>query len=257
MSYPKRGGRARAFVCACVGFCCLIPAATPADNGNPTNTAQRVRDDKSAMVSLAFQVVQQLQSQQQTNLQAIAEIRRQMDRSTRRMITSVSVLAGLIAITAVGLGIGMVLLCRQQHRQFRLVTGQLGSRARPGLDAADWFSNGATAAVKRWLCKGQILLDQKEATEALACFNEALTLSPDLVDVHLGKGYALAQLARWEEALACFDRALAIDSRCLEAFVGKGDIFNRLERYEEALACFDRATRLQPITSAVAESVSS
>ncbi|MBI3664729.1 MAG: tetratricopeptide repeat protein [Acidobacteria bacterium] len=58
---------------------------------------------------------------------------------------------------------------------------------------------------------GTLLLDERDASGALAEFEEALRLQPASVDAHSNRGTALYLLARWEEAEAEFLRALELD----------------------------------------------
>lgn len=242
-TYRNRGGRAWAGVVACMG---LLFFATDGSLGQ-TNSTSRARDDKSAVVNLAIQLVQQLQAQQQTNLHAMAEIKQQAEASTMRTAESVSSLRRLILLTATSLAIGLLLLLLYEQRQFRTLRQRLlmGTIV-PTLNTARPTPKETAALVAQLVRQGQTLLEQKQAMEALAAFNEALALDPSNPEPHARKGLALEQLGRLEDALASFDNALTIDPGYAEAWVGKGDVFNRLERYEDALVCFDRATRLQP-----------
>jgi tetratricopeptide (TPR) repeat protein len=47
---------------------------------------------------------------------------------------------------------------------------------------------------------------------------------------------------RLEEALACYEQVLSLDASLTEAYVGKGRVLNQLERYREALDCFEQAS---------------
>ena len=60
--------------------------------------------------------------------------------------------------------------------------------------------------------KGIDLYELERHEEAIACFDEAIRLDPELSDVHYNKGIALHVLDRHEEAIACFDEAIKSDS---------------------------------------------
>lgn len=191
----------------------------------PNNTA-RYRDDKSAVVNLAFQAVQQLQAQQQTSLQATAEVAKSVASLRRLMLWMGGALAA-----------GMLALVFYERR----LVNALQQRALPRLP-----SPGAAAIVPQLLARGWALLSHKEAAAALARFDEALALEAGNAEVYVKRGLALEQLGRLDDALASFDHALALNASLADAYAGKGDVLNRLERYQEALACFDQAARLQP-----------
>lgn len=250
--YRNRGGTALADVLVCAGILFLAPGLFSAQT-NGLNNSTRARDDKSAMVNLALQVVQQLQAQQQTNLHAIAEIKQQAEVSTLRTAESMSSLRRLILLSASILAVGMILLLLYEQRQFRSLRQRLMIRTTvPAMSTSRSTGAGTAVPVAQLLAKGQVLLHRKQVAEALSIFSEVIALDPDFPQAHIKKGIALEQLGRLEDALASFDHALMLDPGCAEAHVGKGDVFNRLERYEEALACFEQATRLQPKAALVA-----
>ncbi len=109
-------------------------------------------------------------------------------------------------------------------------------------------SNGATASqshVALLLAKGQSLLSLDKASEALACYDEILTLEPNHPEALVKKGLALEQMRQIDDALICYDRAIAADGSLTIAYLQKGGLFNRLERYDEALQCYEQALRTQ------------
>jgi len=57
---------------------------------------------------------------------------------------------------------------------------------------------------------GARLLEQREASEALACLDRAIQLQPDTASHHYNRGNALLQLQRWSDALTCYRRSLAL-----------------------------------------------
>jgi tetratricopeptide (TPR) repeat protein len=95
------------------------------------------------------------------------------------------------------------------------------------------------------LGKGQSLLNLDKAEEALACFDEALTVDPAQTDALLKKAAALERLRKLPEALECYDRAIAADSSLIIAYLSKGGLYNRMEKFEEALGCYEKALKAQ------------
>jgi tetratricopeptide (TPR) repeat protein len=95
------------------------------------------------------------------------------------------------------------------------------------------------------LGKGQTQLNLGNNEEALACFEEALTLDPANIEALLKKGTVLERLQRMEEAIDTYDRAIAVDNSKTTAYLLKGGVFNRMKRYPEALECYDEALRAQ------------
>jgi tetratricopeptide (TPR) repeat protein len=95
------------------------------------------------------------------------------------------------------------------------------------------------------LGKGQSLLNLDQNEEAVACFDQALSLDANHPDALVKKGAALERLRKLDEALACYDRAIAADGSLTVAYLHKGGIFNRMERFSEALECYEQALRTQ------------
>ena len=93
--------------------------------------------------------------------------------------------------------------------------------------------------------QGQSLLTQDQAEQAVACFDEALTLAPANPELLVKKGDALEKLRRTKEALECYDRALALDDSLTIAYLHKGGLLNRVERFDEAMHCYEQALRTQ------------
>jgi tetratricopeptide (TPR) repeat protein len=93
--------------------------------------------------------------------------------------------------------------------------------------------------------KGQSLLSLDKIEEAVACFDEILTLDPKHAETLVKKGEALERLRRADEAVRCYDAAINADASLTIAYLHKGGLFNRMERYEEALKCYEQALRTQ------------
>ncbi len=107
-------------------------------------------------------------------------------------------------------------------------------------------SNGVLALIAR----GETLLSDGDAEQAMACFDEALTLEPSNPDLFLKKGAALEALRRMPEALETYDRAIATNPSMTVAYLYKGGVLNRLQRFTEAMECYERALRTHPKNTA-------
>jgi tetratricopeptide (TPR) repeat protein len=119
------------------------------------------------------------------------------------------------------------------------------------------FTNGFHAAVEtikkeavsvdvvNLLNKGQSLLNDEKAEEALACFDEALTTEPNHAEGLVKKGNALEKLRKFEEAIDCYNKAIVADNAMTIAYLHKGGLFNRMERFTEALECYEKALQTQ------------
>jgi tetratricopeptide (TPR) repeat protein len=247
IAFSYRGGRYCAGLLACTVVVFFYPSIAPAATNGVDTTLSRSRDEKSALASLALQLVGQIQSQQQATLQAVEESQRQVETSTRQNAESIRSLLNRLRI-AIGVGIlltgGLVavlfyvraLLQSVRHRPRPF--DPLASTPPPG--------NAIAARLTSLLAAGDALLDLKQPARALVCFDEVLALDDRNARACVKRGTALEQLGRLDEALVCYDQAIALDASLTDAYVGKGSVYNRLERYGEALEYYEKAARLQP-----------
>ncbi len=59
--------------------------------------------------------------------------------------------------------------------------------------------------------KGTELLGQNRIDDAIICFDKALKINPELIELWINKGVCLIKKRRNNEALECYDRALEIN----------------------------------------------
>ncbi|MGB3789787.1 MAG: CHAT domain-containing tetratricopeptide repeat protein [Phormidesmis sp.] len=81
---------------------------------------------------------------------------------------------------------------------------------------------------------------------AIAAYDAALSIKPDLYKVVSNKGAVLTSLGQFEDALMAFDAALNIKTNYREAFNNKGVALNDLGRFEDAITAFDTALNIKP-----------
>jgi serine/threonine protein kinase len=105
---------------------------------------------------------------------------------------------------------------------------------------------GAELDAVEWSNKGVSLSHLQRYAEAIACYEQALELNPELKEAWNNKGMALTALQRYPEALECFERALALDPSFALARNNKGRTFEYLGRRSEALTCYGHALALDP-----------
>src|SRR5260370_28449611 len=99
---------------------------------------------------------------------------------------------------------------------------------------------------EQWLEEGKVLMFHAPIRyeEALAAFEQAISLDPNSGLAYRMKGRALHALRRHEEALAVFEQALHLDPTSVEAADGKATSLTSLHRDEEALASYAHVIRL-------------
>ncbi|TRU61261.1 MAG: tetratricopeptide repeat protein [Microcystis aeruginosa Ma_QC_Ch_20071001_M135] len=97
-----------------------------------------------------------------------------------------------------------------------------------------------------WHNRGIALDDLGRYEEAIASFDRALEIKPDDHQAWNGRGIALGNLGRYEQAIASCDRALEIKPDDHKAWNGRGIALDNLGRYEEAVASYDQALEIKP-----------
>ena len=81
---------------------------------------------------------------------------------------------------------------------------------------------------------------------AIADFDEAIRLNPDLVKAYNNRGISQARLGQHEAAIADFDEAIRLKSDDAMAYYNRGLAKENLGQYEAAIADFDEAIRFKP-----------
>ncbi|NMF82696.1 CHAT domain-containing protein [Nodosilinea sp. P-1105] len=97
-----------------------------------------------------------------------------------------------------------------------------------------------------WSIRGLTLYRLGRYEKALASCNQAISLQPDLAMAWGNRGLTLKYLGRYEEALASIDQVISLQPDEAQAWNIRGDTLYNLERYEEALASFDQVIVLRP-----------
>ena len=110
---------------------------------------------------------------------------------------------------------------------------------------------GPEARRKRWKAaayhnrgNAKGVLGRRE--EAIADYDEALRIDPQLAAAYYNRGNAKGVLGRYEEAIADYDEALRIDPQLATAYCNRGNVKGLLGRHEEAIADYDEALRIDP-----------
>jgi predicted O-linked N-acetylglucosamine transferase (SPINDLY family) len=89
--------------------------------------------------------------------------------------------------------------------------------------------------------RGLALMELGRHAEALAAFDQALTLAPGLTAAHSGRGAALRALGRRQEALAAYQNA----SADFDTLAGLGGLLHDMERYPQAVSVYDGALAIR------------
>lgn len=108
-------------------------------------------------------------------------------------------------------------------------------------------SNSATVSdAEFWVNQGVTLYELGRYEEALAKFDQAISLCIDCYEAWQEKSSLLRKLARYEEALTSSNHAISIKFNDYTLWYNRGNIFGDLSRYEESLVSYDQALYFQP-----------
>jgi tetratricopeptide (TPR) repeat protein len=93
---------------------------------------------------------------------------------------------------------------------------------------------------------GDYFLYAKKAQEALAQYDDALALMPNMASAHYYRGRALVDLKRQDEALAAYDKALTFRPRYLNVYIFRAQLYLMRKAHDLAHADLDRADSIDP-----------
>jgi tetratricopeptide (TPR) repeat protein len=90
--------------------------------------------------------------------------------------------------------------------------------------------------------------DKKEEhlEQALMASKKAINLDPDLPEVHVSFGFALAQDNQFEEAVKEFEKAIQLNQNFFPAYYAYARICRSNGKHEQAAKLFEKASRLRP-----------
>ena len=64
---------------------------------------------------------------------------------------------------------------------------------------------------ERWINRGNDYLKSEKFTDALECFQAAISVNPNNAVAWFKKGYVLHEQEKYDEALPCYDKAMILD----------------------------------------------
>ena len=91
----------------------------------------------------------------------------------------------------------------------------------------------------------QALVKQEKWQEAIAAYQQALTITPNWVEVQRELGDLFLKLERWDEAVQVYEIAIGLRSDT-EVYHNLGDALLKLQCWEDAIAAYQKAIELNP-----------
>jgi serine/threonine protein kinase len=96
------------------------------------------------------------------------------------------------------------------------------------------------------LDEANTLRENGQYEEALAAYNEAIALNPDLAEAYWGRCHSLNELGQPTEATVACNDALALKPNYAAAIWGKANALRQQDRIIEALRLYEQATNRNP-----------
>jgi tetratricopeptide (TPR) repeat protein len=97
-----------------------------------------------------------------------------------------------------------------------------------------------------WHNRGSALAHLGRLEEALASYNKAIELNPSDPQAWNDRAYALFNLRRWEEAILCWDKVVELQPNSCESWYNRGIALENWGRLESAIASYNKALEINP-----------
>jgi tetratricopeptide (TPR) repeat protein len=95
-----------------------------------------------------------------------------------------------------------------------------------------------------YLHKGNVLLELRQFSTALECFDQVIALQPDHFFAYNNRGNALKELNRLDEAYCSYEFAIKLNPDYAETYCNCGNALNDMQRFDEARQHFQQAIAL-------------
>ncbi|WP_319421947.1 tetratricopeptide repeat protein [Pleurocapsa sp. FMAR1] len=100
--------------------------------------------------------------------------------------------------------------------------------------------------IESWFDLGLKQVSAGEFTKAIASWEKALQINPNLSEAWHNRGSALGRLGDYESAIASFQNALTIDPNNYQAWNDRAHALYQLEYWSEAIISWNNALKLMP-----------
>jgi len=94
--------------------------------------------------------------------------------------------------------------------------------------------------------QGDACFFENRYEDAIAAYNLALQIQPDLADTWNNRGVVLTRMQRYPEAIASYEQATKIRPNYPDAWNNRGVVLLELQKYPEAIACYEKAIQAKP-----------
>jgi tetratricopeptide (TPR) repeat protein len=94
--------------------------------------------------------------------------------------------------------------------------------------------------------QGDACFFENRYEDAIAAYNQALQIQPDLADTWNNRGVVLTRMQKYPEAIASYEQATTIRPNYPDAWNNRGVVLLELQQYPDAIACYEQAIQAKP-----------
>lgn len=94
--------------------------------------------------------------------------------------------------------------------------------------------------------QGDACFFENRYEDAIAAYDRALQIQPDLADTWNNRGVVLTRMQRYPEAIASYEQATTIRPNYPDAWNNRGVVLLELQKYPEAIGCYEQAIQAKP-----------
>lgn len=98
----------------------------------------------------------------------------------------------------------------------------------------------------QWFNQGNQRLKNQRYDDAIAAYDKAIHLNPNLYQSWYNRGLCLAELHRFKEAITSYQQVIKIKPDFERAWNSLGNAFYHSQQYTEAITAYDHALQLEP-----------
>ncbi|NEQ96642.1 MAG: tetratricopeptide repeat protein [Cyanothece sp. SIO2G6] len=203
-----------------------IKAAALTQLTDLTSDSRTILDELKLQISIAEQEVESLKSQMTLQMQRMVVDAQLFKDQTIQELT------GILPLS---------------------IQGSVSPEVQPRLGMLTTFLEALKSAVPQltftasdYAKQGYACFFESRYEDAIALYDKALAMAPDLHDAWLGKAATLLVLQQYDEALVAYDQATGLRQDSFEAWFGKGAVLRKLGRHPDAIASYTTAIPLKP-----------
>lgn len=94
--------------------------------------------------------------------------------------------------------------------------------------------------------QGDACFFENRYEDAIAAYDRALQIQPDLADTWNNRGVVLTRMQRYPEAIASYEQATTIRPNYPDAWNNRGVVLLELQQFPDAIGCYEQAIQAKP-----------